>query len=48
MLMLFGWGNVCEGDNNLLEYVMLLVSNQRARSHIATDLEAFFGKDEVR
>jgi hypothetical protein len=28
-----------EADNNLFEYIVLLISNKRAKSHIANDLE---------
>lgn len=34
-----------EPDNNLFEYIILLVSNHRPKTHVAVDLEAFFGKE---
>mmetsp|Transcript_27616 Transcript_27616/g.54289 ORF Transcript_27616/g.54289 Transcript_27616/m.54289 type:complete len:529 (+) Transcript_27616:39-1625(+) len=36
-----------EDDTTLLEYVTLLVDNKRAKTHIASDLEAFFGKESA-
>ena len=33
-----------ESDSNLYEYIALLINNKRPKNHVATDLEAFFGK----
>jgi len=36
------------GDDEMLEYIMLLVSNNRSKAHIANDLDTFFGGEEAR
>ena len=40
-------GSTGDAEDTLLDYIFLLIANNRPKGHVANDLDAFFGREEA-